>query len=120
MKIKEIKEMSKNQVEKLLKDESLSKSKKMIQLFEAGMKIKEITELMDVRYNFVYNVVSNYITVNQVEVETTKQSSKKQEIIQLFSEGKTNKEISSTLSTNYNYVYKTIKEYKETLEEKVD
>lgn len=115
MKIKNQVEMSKASVTKLVKDESMSKSAKMKALFEAGYSIKEISTMLDVRYNFVYNVVSNHITVNGVEVETTKRAGKKEAIIELFNQGKTNKEISAELKSNYNYVYNVVKAHKATL-----
>jgi len=115
MKIKNQVEMSKASVTKLVKDESMSKSAKMKALFEVGYSIKEISTMLDVRYNFVYNVVSNHITVNGVEVETTKRAGKKEAIIELFNQGKTNKEISAELKSNYNYVYNVVKAHKATL-----
>lgn len=115
MKIKNQVEMSKASVTKLIKDESVSKSAKMKALFEAGYSIKEISTMLDVRYNFVYNVVSNHITVNGVEVESTKRAGKKEAIIELFNQGKTNKEISAELKSNYNYVYNVVKAHKATL-----
>lgn len=115
MKIKNQVEMSKASVTKLVKDESVSKSAKMKALFEAGYSIKEISTMLDVRYNFVYNVVSNHITVNGVEVESTKRAGKKEAIIELFNQGKTNKEISAELKSNYNYVYNVVKAHKATL-----
>lgn len=115
MKIKNQVEMSKASVTKLIKDESVSKSAKMKALFEAGYSIKEISTMLDVRYNFVYNVVSNHVTVNGVEVESTKRAGKKEAIIELFNQGKTNKEISAELKSNYNYVYNVVKAHKATL-----
>lgn len=115
MKIKNQVEMSKASVTKLVKDESVSKSAKMKALFEAGYSIKEISTMLDVRYNFVYNVVSNHVTVNGVEVESTKRAGKKEAIIELFNQGKTNKEISAELKSNYNYVYNVVKAHKATL-----
>lgn len=115
MKIKNQVEMNKASVTKLIKDESVSKSAKMKALFEAGYSIKEISTMLDVRYNFVYNVVSNHVTVNGVEVESTKRAGKKEAIIELFNQGKTNKEISAELKSNYNYVYNVVKAHKATL-----
>jgi len=117
MKIKNENKMTKAAIEKLVGDEAVSKSAKMKQLFSAGMSIKEIATLLDVRYNFVYNVISNYVTVEGVEVETTKKAGKKEAIIELFKQGKSNKEISAELKSNYNYVYNVLKAYKETLVE---
>lgn len=88
-----------------------SKSKAMIELYNEGLEIKEIATAMNVRYNFVYNVISNYCRMNDVELRTNQasESSKKVLIEQLFKEGKSNTEIAKELKTNYNYVYKITK-----------
>ena len=88
-----------------------SKSKKMIALYNGGMDIKEIATLMEVRYNFVYNVISNMCRMNDVELRTNKGNgnSKKAIIIEMMKEGKSNTEIAKELKTNYNYVYKITK-----------
>lgn len=108
------------QIKKVLTNGELSKSKKMIALFEMGLEVKTIQKLMsehegkEVRYNFVYNVVSNYCNMNGIQVETNKKegAQKKDQIIALFLEGKSNKEIAIELKTNYNYVHNVLKEYK--------
>ena len=88
-----------------------SKSKAMIELYNEGLEIKEIATAMDVRYNFVYNVISNFCRMNDVELRTNKtsSSSKKVMIEELFKQGKSNTEIAKELKTNYNYVYKITK-----------
>lgn len=105
-------------VKKVVADEGSSKSAKMKALFEGGLELKEIATLLDVRYNFVYNVLSNYITINGVEVEKKAAGAgKKDAIIKLFQEGKSNKEISVELKTNYNYVHQVLKAYKASKED---
>lgn len=99
-------------VKAILANEGSSKSQKMKDLFDLGFEVKEITEMMQVRYNFVYNVVSNYCTMNGIKVETTEKTGKKDQIIALYLEGKSNKEIAIELKTNYNYVHNVLKKYK--------
>ena len=103
--------MTKNAMNKIIEG-ATSKSKAMIELYNEGCEIKEIAEAMQVRYNFVYNVVSNYCRMNEVELRTNKENgnSKKAMIAKLFEEGKSNTEIAKELKTNYNYVYKITKE----------
>ena len=103
--------MTNKEITKVLESNE-SKSKKMIALYNGGMEIKEIATLMEVKYNFVYNVISNMCRMNDVELRTNKDSSntKKALIIQLMKEGKSNTEIAKELRTNYNYVYKITKE----------
>ena len=102
--------MTKNAIEKILKAEG-SKSSKMKELYNGGMEIKEIAEVLGVKYNFVYNVISNECRINGIELRTNKnRGGKKEAIIALYKEGKSNAEISKELKTNYQYVYKVVKE----------
>ena len=107
-----VKKVSNTKVQNILKEEG-SKSSKIKQLFMGGYTIKEISELVGVRYNFVYNVVSNLVNMEGLEVERTKQTSKKDLVVELFNQGKSLKEISIELKTNYNYVHKIVKEFKQ-------
>ena len=102
---------SKKEIEKVLKDKALSKSAKMRALFDLGLDIKDIATATNVRYNFVYNVVSNHVNINDIAVEKTQTSGKKDQILSLHLDGKTKTEISKLLKTNYNYVYKVVKEF---------
>ena len=103
--------MKQNEIQTIINN-ATSKSKAMVELYNAGCEIKQIAQAMDVRYNFVYNVVSNYCRMNEVELRTNKENgnSKKAMIAKLFEEGKSNTEIAKELKTNYNYVYKITKE----------
>ena len=93
----------------------VSKSKRMIELYNGGMDIGSIAKAMGVRYNFVYNVVSNECRKAGTEVRTTrKQGEVKDSIITLIQDGKTNAEISRELGKNYNYVFKVRKEFEAT------
>lgn len=106
--------VTKKAIDQVLNGEA-SKSGKMKQLFDLGLEVKEIAGLMDVRYNFAYNVVSNYVAMNGIVTESTKKAGKKEQIIQLWEAGKSNKEISIELKTNYNYVFNVVKAHKATL-----
>lgn len=89
-----------------------SKSAKMKQLFELGLSIKEIAGHMECRYQFAYNVISNWVNTAGIEVTIEERASKKDVIIDLYNQGRTNKEISVELKVNYNYVFKVLKDYK--------
>lgn len=106
-------------VDAIMNNEGLSKSGKMKELFRLGLEIKAIADMLGVRYNFVYNVVSNMVIVEGIEVEQTKQASKKDAVWALLDEGKTAKEIAVELKTNYNYVYKLRKEWQAKVEAEV-
>lgn len=98
-------------------DSEQSKSAKIKELFEMGLEVKAIAEALGIRYNFAYNVVSNYVNMNGITVEKNKKAGKKEAIIELYLAGKTNKEISIELKTNYNYVFNVLKAYKASQEE---
>lgn len=104
-------ELNAVEVENILASEG-SKSSKMKMLFDQGLEIKEIANMMDVRYNFVYNVVSNYVNMNGIKVEKSEKFGKKDQIISLHCQGMSNKEISIELKTNYNYVFNVLKKWK--------
>lgn len=117
MKIKNAKTVKNlNEAIEAIKASEASKSGKMKELFALGLDIKEIANIMQVRYNFVYNVISNLIITTGLEVETEVKTTKKDLIKALFLQGKTNKEIAIELKTNYNYVAKLVKEIKLELE----
>lgn len=104
--------LSKVAVGKIVNDEGMSKSAKMKALFAGGLELKEIAAELGVRYNFVYNVLSNYVIVEGLDVQKNERAGKKDIIIFLHQQGKTNKEIAVELKTNYNYVHQVVAKYK--------
>ncbi len=104
--------MTKKEMQEVVKN-AKSKSEGYKLLYNAGVEIKEIANFYGVRYNFVYNVISNYCRVEDVELRTnhrTDGESKKDQVIAMLKEGKACTEISKELKTNINYVYKIRKE----------
>lgn len=106
-------------VEAVLNNAELSKSRRMIELYTLGLGMKEIATLLsakegkEVRYNFVYNVVSNHCNITGTPLTTTKKTGKRDQIIELHNQGKTAKEISIELKTHVTYVHTTIKAFKD-------
>lgn len=102
--------MNKNGIDKIVNGD-MSKSKKMVELYVGGLEIKEIAILLEVSYNFVYNRVSDYCRINDVELRVKRQTgeSKKDKILELLKEGKTKAEVCKELKVNYNYVFKVEK-----------
>ena len=98
-------------IEKVLTSEQ-TKSAKIKELFMLGIDIKEVANLMGIRYNFAYNVISNMVRLNDLEPQIIKdrQEGKKGEIIKLLNEGHSNIEISKLLKSPYNYVWKVVNE----------
>lgn len=111
--------VSEKMVQAVLKSDQ-SKSQKMKDLFNMGLEIKEIAVLIGVKYNFVYNVISNYVNMNGIQVEKNVKAGKKEVILELWAAGKSNKEISIELKTNYNYVFNVIKTAKAAQADKVE
>lgn len=100
--------------EKQVKDiveSAASKSSKIKDLFEHGFAVKDIANLLDIRYNFAYNVIQNHVIVNDIAVDTEKKETRKDTVFALFDEGKTLTEVSKELKMNYNYVWKLRKEW---------
>lgn len=100
-------------VQTIAQNQGLSKSAKMKAMYDLGVGIKDIANTLQVRYNFVYNVISNYCITSGTEMVHKKTESKKDIIMKMFDLGKTVKEIAVELRTNYQYVYKLHKEWKD-------
>ena len=98
-----------------IKAAEISKSAKMKQLFELGLSVKEIAGHMECRYQFAYNVISNWVNTAGIEITVEERTSKKDIIVDLYNQGRTNKEISVELKVNYNYVFKVLKDHKASL-----
>lgn len=119
MKLTTSKKITKKEVETIVNSES-SKSQKMRDLFELGLDVKEIANHLEVRYNFVYNIISRYILEqriddSKIEKNSNKGSEFKESVRKLLEENKDIKvsEVSKILSKNYNYCWKIMKELKE-------
>lgn len=110
--INEVVKMTEEQVNEILGQE-LSKSAKIKALFDGGYEVKEIASIVGVRYNFVYNVVSNYVVINGIETENVKRDSKKDAVWAMFDRGMKLMEVAKELKTNYNYVWKLHKEWEQ-------
>lgn len=100
------------ETKKLVNNETLSKSKRIIELYKLGYSVKQVSELLGIRYNFSYNILSNFTRLNNLDLGTRGNGdTKKQKIEELVSQGLSNTEISKITQTNYNYVYKVTSEW---------
>jgi RIO-like serine/threonine protein kinase len=102
-------------IKKVINDETLNKSTKMKELFKNGLDVKEISEIMNVRYNFVYNVISNEIlkgNINEEDIIKVKNESKKDIILKLHRDGKSKIEICKELKICYNMVWSVLNKNK--------
>jgi len=104
--------LTKKDMEVIIKDEKMSKSEKVRQLFNGGLEVKEIATLLNIRYNFAYNVLQNYVIVNDIQVTKVERETKRDDIVKLLQEGKSLVEVCKATKSNYNYVWKINKELK--------
>lgn len=105
----------KERINKILGSD-MSKSKKIIALmFEENLERKTISELMNIRYQFVYNVTTNYMDQNGIKRSVTKPAEKKNSIIELVKKNPNIeiREIVRITKSHTNYVRKVVNEYKE-------
>lgn len=106
---------TKEQIEEIVSSEVLTKSGKIKELFNLGLEVKEIQKATGIVYNMCYNVITNYVLTNGLEVIKEKRVSKKDMIFDMFDKGMTNMEVAKETQTNYNYVCKLKKEWKTSL-----
>lgn len=106
-----------NKIGVICENKVSSKSSKMIELYDLGLELSEIFEVMNERgvyvsrSNFVYNVISEYCRLNDVELRVKKKSGvKKEEIEKLLLEGNCVIEVCKMLKIKSNRVYKIRKE----------
>ena len=94
--------------------EGMNKSDKIKALFEGGLEVKDIGELLKIRYNHAYNVIQNYIIVNDIEVEKSARSvnAKKLEVISILVNGGKLIEAARATKSSYNYVWKISQDMK--------
>lgn len=111
---------TKEQIEAVVNNEGLTKSGKIKELFLLGLEVKEISIATGIVYNMCYNVVTNYVLTNGLEVVKEKKESKKDAIFAMFTEGMTNMQVAKETQTNYNYVCKLRKEWKVAKEQVVE
>ena len=104
--------LTKANLEAIVKNEKMSKSEKIRKLFDGGLEVKEIATLLNIRYNFAYNVLQNYVIVNDIQVTKTERETKRDDIVKLLQEGKSLVEVCKATKSNYNYVWKISKELK--------
>ena len=105
--------MGKEEIQKVVAMEGVSKSAKIRNLFDGGLEVSEIATLLNIRYNFAFNVLQNYIIMNEIPTsKTDKSNSKRAEIVKLLGEGLSLADVSRATKTNYNYIWKINKELK--------
>jgi len=59
------KKAQERKVQEIMRARKMNKSQKIRALFNAGKAIKEISELLEIRYNFAYNVISRTLKKEQ-------------------------------------------------------
>ena len=95
---------------KTLADTTLNKSQKIRTLFLAGYSVKEIHEDLNIIYNHSYNIVSDLVRCEGLEVVKSVRGGKSKEIKRLLTEGRTPVEVATELKCKVGYVYKIRKD----------
>lgn len=106
------KKITEAEVKALLKDEKVSKSEKVRKLFDGGLEVKDIATILNIRYNFAYNVLQNHVIMHEIAVTKVERETKRDDIVKLLKEGKSLVEVCKATKSNYNYVWKISKELK--------
>lgn len=84
-----------------------SKSEMIRRLYDEGREVKEVADLVQVRRQFVDNVIRN----RDGEVRRSKKVNKSAEMRKMFEEGMTVGEVAKELNENYNWVYAVRKKW---------
>ena len=113
MKTKNTSKPTKTAINKVASNQDLTKSDKMRQLYDLGLDLAEIAEIVQVRYQFVWNVIDDHTDGNIRESKPKK--TKSDEFRKLFDEGKTCAEIAKITNSNNNFVNSVIKKHKRQL-----
>lgn len=96
---------------KQMQEGTISKGACIRNLFLGGLDVKEIVTATGIKYNHVYNVVSNHVVMNGLDVvKTGRSGGKKDKVIELLKSGKTLKEAAAETQSLYNYVWKIAKD----------
>ena len=99
---------------KSYQNKEIKKSEAIRELFKAGVDVKSIADILEIRYQHAYNTIQNAIykgEIDQSKIEVNvRTADKKIKITELLAEGKTPKEIAIELKSNINYIYKIKKE----------
>lgn len=91
---------------------TMTKGAAIRECFAGGMDVRDISKVLDIRYNHVYNVVKNEVIVHGLEVEQSVrggENSKKAQILAALAEGKTITQIATEQKCLYNYVWQIAK-----------
>ncbi len=99
-----------------MSEKSVQKSKSQVirEGFAAGQTIAEISKNNNIKYQMVYNIVSDYCLRNGIEMpkRVTNEDTKAKRIIEMFESGKyTYNEIAREIGTYYNYVSRVISKH---------
>lgn len=91
--------------------ENVSKSEKIRNMFLGGLDVKTISKVLDIRYNFAYNVLSNFININGIAVDKTERDgSGRAAVVAALATGASLADVSKQTKVNYNQVWKIAKE----------
>ncbi|MFA7018522.1 MAG: hypothetical protein WC239_06025 [Sphaerochaetaceae bacterium] len=99
-----------NKVKEIVSSKELSKSEKIRRLYDLELEIGAIAKLLQIRYQFAYNVADSY-TDGEIR-KVSRKPSKSALFRELYDKGFKVHEIATKTSSNYNFVHSVIKKYK--------
>jgi hypothetical protein len=79
-------------------------------LFEGGLEVSDIAKLLNIRYNFAYNVLQNHVIRNDIPVEKSARNTYRAPVLELLKQGTKLVDIARQTKLNYNYIWKIAKE----------
>lgn len=114
--------ISVEEMEMIRATEGMSKSAKIVELFNGGLEVKEICTLLEIRYNHAYNVIQNYVIVNGIETEKTERAggTKRKEIEAILLAGGKLIEAAKATKSSYNQVWQVSQALKKEMEKITD
>lgn len=94
--------------------QQVSKSQVMREMYDGGMNVSQIAKELNVRYQFVYQVIHKH-TNGEVRSSRANKETKSQLFRDLFDDGLTVGQIAKQTNSNYTFVFQVIKRYKDSL-----
>ena len=107
---KHIVAISDKDLDALLIDSKVNKSQRIRRLFMAGHDVSAVSKMVEVSYTFAYNIITDMVRVQGLEVVNTRRGgAKTEEITKLLLSGKTKVEVSTITKSPYNAVQRIAK-----------
>lgn len=103
--------MKSTNIETIANNANISKSEKIRKIYESdnNLNVGDISKILNIRYQFVYNVLDNHTNGNIRKVSKVSKSANFRE---MYDNGLTIGEISKITNSNYTFVHSVISKYR--------